>query len=169
VRKIWLAVAGALLLVTGCGSKDVTGDTMPAAMPSDFDFSVSYGYGDKTKNVIDTYEDTVIKDLIMNGAATANIALSDDEMREIYAKMQEIDIMAAKKLPKENGCSQKPSNEESWKVTVNGETTTFTWTDEYCDMTEDADRLLALRKFIQGIVEDKEAYKALPAAEGGYD
>jgi hypothetical protein len=166
---MWLAVAGALLLVTGCGSKNATGDTMPAAMPNDFNFTVSYGYGENTKNVIDTYEDTVIKDLIMNGAATANIALSEDEMREIYAKMRAVDIMAEKKLPKEKGCFQTPSNEESWKVTVNGETTTFTWTDEYCDMTEDADRLLALRKFIQGIVEGKEAYKALPAAEGAYD
>lgn len=169
MRKIVLAAFGALLLVTGCGSKNVTGDTMPAAMPSDFNFSVSYGYGDNTKNAIDTYEDTVIKDLIMNGAATAKIALSDEEMREIYAKMREIDIMAAKKLPKKNGCFRTPSNEESWKVTINGETTTYTWTDEYCDMTEDADRLLELRRFIQGIVEAKEAYKALPASEGGYD
>ncbi len=141
---------------------------MPASMPSDFNFSVSYGYGDMTKNVIDSYEDTVTKDLIMNGAATANIALSDDEMREIYAKMREIDIMAAKKLPKKNGCFRTPSNEESWKVTINRETTTFIWTDEYCDMTEDANRLSELRRFIQGIVEDKEAYKALPAAVGAY-
>ena len=138
-------------------------------MPSDFDFSVSYGYGDRTKNEINTYADTVTKDLIMNGAATADIALSDDEMRGIYAKMREIDIMAAKKLPEKNGCFRTPSNEESWKVTANGETTTFTWTDEYCDLTDDANRLLELRRYIHGIVEAKEAYKALPAAEGGYD
>ncbi len=169
MRKIWLAAAGALVFVTGCGSKDVTEDRMPASMPSDFNFSVSYGYGDRTKNEINTYADTVTKDLIMNGAASAKIALSDDEMREIYAKMIEMDMMAAKKLPKKNGCFQTPSNEESWKVTVNGVTTSFTWTDEYCVMTDDADQLLALRRFIHGIVEAKAAYKALPAAEGGYD
>jgi hypothetical protein len=166
VKRIILAIAGALLIMTGCGSKETA---MPIEMPSDYNFSVRYGYGDMTKNEINTYEDTVTKDLIMNGAATARLIISEDEMRDIYAKMREIDIMAAKKLPKKKGCFRTPSNEENWKITVNGETMTFAWTDEYCDMTEDANQLLELRKYIQNIVEDTEAYQALPEAEGGYD
>lgn len=142
---------------------------MPADMPDDFNFVVRFGYGDVTKNEINTFQGTVTKDLITKGTATAHLKFTPNEMREIYGKMREINIIAPKKFATSRNCSQSPSNEDEWTVTVDGKTESFSWTDRNCELSDDAIALLELRNFIQSIVNAKEAYQALPAAEGGYD
>ncbi|MDQ0878854.1 hypothetical protein QFZ77_007513 [Paenibacillus sp. V4I3] len=143
---------------------------MPKVMPTDFDFAVRFGYGEITKNEINTYQDTVTKDLIMNGDITAKITFTLEEMRSIYENMREINIMGTKELvPTNKNCSSIPYNEDSWKISVDGETKTFTWSDKNCDVTSDAKQLLGLRTFIQHIVAGKDSYKELPKAEGGYE
>lgn len=62
-----------------------------------------------------------------------------------------------------------PSNTDSWRVTVSGETKSFSWTDEHCTVSDETKQLLELRTYIQQLVEGKDAYKALPSAVGGYD
>ncbi|MFC5652311.1 hypothetical protein ACFPYJ_25005 [Paenibacillus solisilvae] len=177
-----------LLLMTGCaaetGSKESAGaeqsipsiteqpNSMPEEMPDQFDFLVRFGYGEVTKNEVNTYEDTVTKDLVVKGTATADITLTMDEMRSIYKKMREINIMADKELvpaPKVDVCHVTPYSVDSWKITINDETKTFTWSGENCEPTDDAKDLLELRTYIQHLVAGKEAYKALPEPEGGYD
>lgn len=143
---------------------------MPDIMPSDFNFRVSYGYGEVTKNEINTYENTATKDLVVNGEAQTDLTLSEDEMRGIYEKMKEIDITGRLKLkPDQSSCSVVPYNEDSWKVTAGGKTVTLSWSEEHCELTDDAKALKALRMYIQRIVEGKEAYQQLPEAKGGYD
>ncbi|PQP85837.1 hypothetical protein [Paenibacillus sp. AR247] len=127
------------------------------------------GYGDVTKNEINTFQGTVTKDLITKGTATAHLKFTPNEMREIYGKMREINIIAPKKFATSRNCSKSPSNEDEWTVTVDGKTESFSWTDRNCELSDDAIALLELRNFIQSIVNTKEAYQALPAAEGGYD
>ncbi|RAP75702.1 hypothetical protein [Paenibacillus montanisoli] len=183
MKGILCSLLIAVCVMTGCSnhSDSVIGSNtrlaeavkqeteMPLEMPTDFNFMVSFGYGEVTKNVIDTYKGTFTKDLVVKGSATANIEFSTVELRDIYNKMKAIDIMGPKELTMDGGCFTTPSNEDKWKITVNGETKTISWTDKYCAMTEDANQLLELRNFIKNIVESKEAYKALPEAEGGYD
>ncbi|MDQ0888872.1 hypothetical protein QFZ81_003960 [Paenibacillus sp. V4I9] len=143
---------------------------MPKVVPNDFDFMVRFGYGEVTKNEINTYQDTVTKDLIMKGTAKANITFTTEEIRSIYEKMREINVFGMKELvPTNMNCSSIPYNEESWKISVAGEIKTITWSDKNCDVTSDAKKLLELRTFIQQIVAGKDAYKQLPKAEGGYE
>lgn len=172
-----------LWMITGCSNNSASNmennkklveavklkTEMPLEMPTDFNFMVSFGYGEVTKNVIDTYVGTVTKDLIIKGSATAKIIFTTEELRDIYDKMKTIDIMGPKELSKKGVCFKTPSNEDLWKVTVGGETKTFSWTDQNCGITEDANQLLELRIYIQCMVEGLEAYKTLPEAEGGYD
>jgi hypothetical protein len=143
---------------------------MPEEMPVDFDFLVSYGYGEVNKNEINTYKDSVTKDLIMNGTAAAGIAFSGDEMRSIYDRMREMNIMGSLELvPATLSCSAIPYQEDNWQITADGVTRNLTWSDENCELTDDANQLLELRNFIKDIVAGKDAYKALPESEGGYD
>ncbi|OMF96545.1 hypothetical protein BK147_14130 [Paenibacillus sp. FSL R7-0337] len=169
----------AVLLIAGCSTNkdaqpapeqpEVLGE-MPEDMPADFDFFVRYGYGEVTKNEINTYQDTVVKDLIMNGTATADITLTEDEMRSIYERMRGIGIMGKLALvPLKQGCAVVPYQEDSWRITVNGFTRNWSWSGGKCELTEDAEQLLELRTFIAEIVAGKEEYQALPEAEGGYD
>ncbi|WP_454191045.1 hypothetical protein [Paenibacillus sp. Marseille-Q7038] len=183
MKKILCTLLLVLSVITGCSDRSdskVVNNTelaktvkqkteMPLEMPTDFNFVVSFGYGEVTKNVIDTYMGTVTKDLITQGSATAKVIFTTNELREIYDKMKTIDIMGPKELSKEEGCFKTPSNEDKWKVTVEGETKTFSWTDQNCGMTEDAKQLLELRVYIQHMAQESEAYKSLPEAEGGYD
>jgi len=153
-------------------TKDVVTEknNMPKEMPNDFDFMVRYGYSEVNKNEINTFLDTVTKDLITNGTASAKIAFTTEEMRSIYEKMREINIMGTKELkPSTIGCERIPYGEDSWEVSINGEAKTFTWSEKYCDLTNDAKQLLELRQFIHQIVVGREAYQKLPEAEGGYD
>lgn len=172
-----------LLLFAGCAHKQETTNNnspienkvatttaeMPSQMPSDFNFKVSFGYGDVNKNIVDTYSRTVTKDLIAKGTITTDFTFSTTEMQDIYSRMKEIDIMGTKQLTTAEGCFQTPSNEDSWQITVDGEESTLTWTDQACGTTADAKQLLELRQYIQHIVAGKEAYQALPESEGGYD
>ncbi|SFJ12328.1 hypothetical protein SAMN02799624_03358 [Paenibacillus sp. UNC496MF] len=176
--RILLALAAAII-AGGCGGDggyladkrqpaEGKATAMPADMPADFDFELKYGYGGG-KNEVDTYDDTITKDLIVNGTATADLALSEQEMRDIYARMREIDVMGKKKLEPENpGCGQEPHTDDSWTVTAAGETKSMHWSTEHCDITDDARQLADLR-YVRGVAESKAAYKALPEAEGGYD
>lgn len=197
MRKWTMLVLASAILMGGCDAKQETGGGngtnqestagvgggtveepiapggMPEEMPADFDFSVRYGYGQGNKNEVNTYDGTVTKDLVVKGTAQASLTLSESEMRDIYGRMKAIDIWAKKELAvsdnSNNACRQTPFSEDAWKVTMAGRTIALGWSSERCELTEDAKELEALRKYVHQLVEGKEAYKLLPAAEGGYD
>ncbi|WP_440109490.1 hypothetical protein [Paenibacillus sp. QZ-Y1] len=175
MKRLYLIIITILCITCGCSWKTnqpPIAYSMPQEMPGDFNFMVRFGYGEVTKNEINTYEDQVVKDLIIKGTATADIILTTEEMRSIYKKMYEMNVMGMQDVALtglNSNCSREPYNEESWKITVDGEIQSLMWSDQHCDVTNEADQLLKLRKFIQQIVETKEAYKELPEAEGGYD
>lgn len=81
--------------------------SMPEEMPEDFGFSVRYGVG--KKNEIDTFNGVVIKDLISNGTAKANITFTDQEMSEIFRKMKEINVWEEKNFT--SNCGIEPYEE----------------------------------------------------------
>ncbi|SEN35762.1 hypothetical protein [Paenibacillus sp. OV219] len=184
IRAVQLTLlAVMLLLLSSCGEKGNT-EIKEAApekmehvemqdeMPSEFDFSVSFGYGEINKNEVNTYTDTVTKDLIVKGSATADLTLSADEMASIYAKMKAIDIMditIKAHEPSTTTCEQTPYGEDKWKITIDGATREFSWTDRYCGVSDEALKLKQLRMDIMKIVQAREEYKALPDSEGGYD
>lgn len=85
-------------------------------MPEDFGFSIQYGVG--KKNEIDTFKGIVIKDLVDNGTAKANITLSDKEMFEIYEKMKDINVLEKKKF--NSKCELEPYEETEWKIIIDG-------------------------------------------------
>lgn len=144
--------------------------TMPEDMPNDFGFSIQFGVG--KNNEINTFEDTVTKDLITDGTAKADVTLTDREMDEIYEEMKEVNIVETKKFTPEpkNGtiCTQEPHEEDEWKITVNGETITHSVSGTYCEPTNDAKQLIELRNYVFSIIRSKEEYIELPESKGGY-
>ncbi|MEO4052620.1 lipoprotein [Solibacillus sp. CAU 1738] len=140
-------------------------------MPHDFGFIIQFGVG--KKNEINTFENTVTKDLISDGTATANVALTDKELNNIYEKMKEINIEESKNfIPKPiNGsiCVMEPHEEDEWEITINGETITHSISGAYCDPTKDAQQLIELRNYVFNIIKSKEEYLVLPASNGSYE
>ena len=156
--------------VNGAPSKEAR-QTMPEVMPEDFGFSVRFGVG--KNNEINTFKGTVTKDLISDGTAKANISLTDEEMALIYEQMKQNRITEEKKLIPEpvNGsiCMIEPYEEDEWEIMLDGETITQSISGRYCDPTNDAKQLLALRDFVFSKIKSKEEYINLPDANGGYE
>ncbi|WP_019414531.1 hypothetical protein [Paenisporosarcina sp. TG20] len=136
-------------------------------MPVDFDFRLSYGtYG---KQKIDTFNDTVVKDLVEDGTVEANITLTEQEMEQIYKQMMSIDIMESVVEIDEKECDVTPSSFTKWDIQMNGKTTSF-YTKNYCDdYPEYTLKLLKLADFIHNIIINKEEYKELPESKGYYE
>ncbi|ANE46601.1 hypothetical protein SY83_10310 [Paenibacillus swuensis] len=154
-----------LLLVVGCGTKEEP--AMPETMPADFEFSVRYGI--TSKNAINTFEDKVTKDLVSDGTITVDLAFSETEMRSIYDRMRELNVLRDLKLESRiKNCFQTPFTEDYWKIQMNGETRIFHWSEENCSLTKDAAKLKELREFVHMIVSAQKVYTDLPKAKGGY-
>jgi len=154
-------------------SKNVTNSTaqnMPKDMPSDFDFSIQFGV--QKKNEINTFEETVTKDLIADGTATTELILTEEEMKDIYEKMQEINIVETKEFTPEpvkgTVCIRRPYEIDRWEIIINGETLTHLISGEYCEPTNDTKQLIDLRNYVFNIIKSKDEYKSLPESNGGY-
>lgn len=142
--------------------------TMPESAPVDFNFSIQFGIG--KNNEINTFEGTFTKDLITAGTVTIDMIFTEEEMDLIYSKMKEITIADAKQLiPETIDCTVEPAGEDEWEVLINGETIRHSVSEAYCEPTDDAKQLLELRDTIFGLIKDKDSYKELPDAEGGYE
>lgn len=175
MKRITVLFIGLMCLITGCNAEtkplaEAHVQVMPREMPADFNFKVRYGYGEVNKNEINTYKDQVHKDLVQNGTGVAAIRLTTEEMRSIYTKMYEMNVMEMRDVGSiSSNCTQIPYMTESWNITVDGKTKSWLWSDESCEITSEAQQLSDLREYIHEIVEAKDAYKALPEAVGGYD
>ncbi|SDM90552.1 hypothetical protein SAMN05518871_102529 [Psychrobacillus sp. OK028] len=155
-------------------SKNGTNSTtqnMPKNMPEDFDFYIQFGV--QKKNEVNTFKDTVTKDLIADGIATTELILTEEEMKNIYEKMQEINIVETKEFTPEpiNGtvCMQEPYEEDVWKIMINGESFTHVISGKYCEPTNEAKQLVELRNYVLNIIKSKDEYKSLPVSNGGYE
>ncbi|GAB2671768.1 hypothetical protein ACFQWB_13315 [Paenibacillus thermoaerophilus] len=158
------------LLAAGCTVPSVEGGrpSLPEKMPPDFAFSLEFGINGR--NAVNTFDHTVTKDLIAGGVVTANIALTTEELEQIYERMRKINIADSKKLiPDRKTCLQTPHGTDKWNIRINGNTITHQWSGEYCNPTPDALQLGELRDFVFELVKAKDEYKRLPEATGGYD
>jgi hypothetical protein len=153
-----------IVLFTGCASNK--GYNMPKVMPDDFAFSVRFGVG--SKNVIDSYNGTVTKDLILAGTAEANVTFTNEEMLSIYEKMKTMNVLEPKDFNDDMNCRVTPYGEDIWKIRINGEEKTIQWSGKYCGKTEDAKQFIDLRNFVLDIVKEKNEYKELAEPKGGY-
>ncbi|MFS0861907.1 hypothetical protein [Fredinandcohnia sp. 179-A 10B2 NHS] len=168
MKQVFVWVFFIMLLIVGCEDRtDSIPSNMPDDMPHDFNFSLNFGV--LGKNEINTYSGTVTKDLIENGTATAKVTFSNSELAAIYKKMKEINIVEEKKLIPNTACSQEPYSTDKWEITINGEIYTHVVSGQYCELTSDAEQLIQMRNFVFNFVKQKEEYRKLPEAVGGYE
>lgn len=163
----WLSFVIILILsgLTGC-SKDFVKE-INDEMPEDFNFSLIYGsYG---KQKIDTFKDTVVKDLVEEGTIEANISFTEQKKKQIYNEMMSIDIMGELEVENEKDCDFSTPSVTIWNIQMDGKTNSIS-TKNYCDgYPEDALKLVRLTENIHSILINKEEYKELPESNGYYE
>jgi hypothetical protein len=141
---------------------------LPNTKPKDFNFVFNYGVN--AKNQLDTIKGQYTKDMVIDPSVTTNLILSDEEMSIIYSEMKKINILNYPENfnPKSN-MHRTPFETYSIKIAIDGKEKYIYWKDENISESKKAIELRVLFKKIQEIIINKEQYKKLPVANGGYD
>jgi hypothetical protein len=141
---------------------------LPSSKPKDFNFVFNYGVN--AKNQLDTIKGEYTKDMVTEPSITTNLKLTDEEMNTIYSEMKKINILDyPESFKPKNNVKQNPYYTYNFKIIANGIEKNISWVDENVSESKEAVQLRELFKKNQEIIENKEEYKKLPEAKGGYD
>lgn len=153
--------------LVGCNSV-ATKNKLPVVKPKDFNFVFNYGVN--SKNQLNTVKRQYTKDMVMDPSVTTNLILSDEEMNSIYIEMVKINILNyPENFNTKSNSKRMPFETYSLKVIIDGKGKNIAWKDEDVSKSEEAVKLRGLFEKIKAIIIQKEEYKKLPPANGGYD
>jgi hypothetical protein len=158
-----LILSSMFLSATGCEKQ--------SSKESEFNFIFKYGVG--ARNVLDTFNDTFTKDMVLAPSISIDLALNAAEMESIYQKMVEINFF---NYPEEFKVTPEgdligtvtPYSSYYFKVEYKSGIKELKWEDEITNPNEQADKLRELINLIKNIIESREEYKELPEPSGGY-
>lgn len=155
-----------LILFAGCNS---TNEGMEKSYKQANNFNFVLNYGVNAKNQINTIEGKYTKDMVDGSTVNTNLKLTDEEIDRIYSEMNKISILDYPELfePKE-GVLVTPFESYSLRVIINDKEKHIYWEDKSLSKTKEADQLRQLFENIQLIIINKDEYKKLPEAKGGY-
>ena len=180
MKKLTL-LALLLGLLTGCGAaKEAT--ALPAAMPADFEIRYEDWIDEAAPNIYDTGERLLQKDLVDpdgQPTAQAELAVSDETKKEIYAKVREcaLDRLGDEKLTAENLTTDDtlvavtPLTEYRITFTADGETYTVTGdytAQSYAQTDGRAAQFWDFVEYMDELFYTCPAYQSLPETQGAY-
>ncbi|MGH4123551.1 MAG: hypothetical protein ACREV6_11560 [Clostridium sp.] len=135
---------------------------------------ILFKYNKKPKNVLNTLNDTFVKDLVLKGKAKTKLVLTENEMKEIQTYITGKKIMS---YPDKITHGSKMDTGR-WKsyltIYLNGRKKTIEWNNIWCgkdytvEMKNQVKNLDQLHFRIEKIIRNKEEFKKLPDSEGGY-
>ena len=145
---------------------------VPQSTKKDFNFILKYGIW--AKNEIDTFIRTHTKDLIAAGSTTTDFKLTAAELSSIEKQMREINILNyPEKFEPDPSRYVTPNITYYLIINMDGKTKKIQWEDYNCygEWLEpvEATQLRNVFKNVIMTIEQKEEYKKLPQAVGGYD
>ena len=144
--------------------------SLPIEMPQDFSLIAAYGV--TMKNMLDTFSGTFTKDLIgaVPSTATTGLALTQAELHNIYRGLRDMEILSyPSEFQPKSESSVQPHESYLLYFRANGVTKQIHWEDGTMSAEPQANSLRAWFERVKQLIEAKAEYKALPAAEGGYE
>ncbi|MFA6018095.1 MAG: hypothetical protein WCT28_03700 [Patescibacteria group bacterium] len=126
-------------------------------VPSPFNITFKYGVG--AKNILDTFNDTFTKDMIVEDAITVPMELTNEELAAIHKKVDELNIFETLEQEKIVQFTT-PCFSYDILLETDGTQQKVLWNCE--ERGSNNSRLDELSDYIRLIVESKEAYKNLP-------
>lgn len=126
-------------------------------------FAFELKYGEGKKNIINTKDQELIKDL-QNGetVTVSDFQFSKAEMNKIYKLMVFANYLEEKKLSKE--CNKKPFVDYELTVWINSAERHFKWSE--CDIGSDGKEMTELVRNVLTILKDNPTYQSLPDVVG---
>ncbi len=153
--------------------------SLPEEMPEDFSVRFEYWILEGQKNILDTHEGFIQKDLVADGIATTGIKAENFPMEEIYARLR---LLCIDGITKEMTSSNLTTDDSMMTVsplthyiirfTADGQTYTVSgdYTARmYTAKNDEAARFIMAADYLHKVMVESGEYQSLPAAEGGYD
>ena len=137
------------------------------------DFNITLRYGILARNELNTFENTVTKDLILDGTITVRFYLSQADLDSIEEMVNQIgffnypDTFVVRSQDSMRTFIS-PNNTYDFKVASGSTLKTLFWNDAIIANDPQATKLRALITLIRTIVESKPEYRQLPPARGAY-
>jgi len=134
-------------------------------------------YGIDARNILNTFEGTYTKDMIVDSSITIKLQLTQPELTSISYEMEDIKIFEypEKFSPRES--DGPPSNIQSFaephstyyfKIRIGEKVKELFWDDRNESVAMKAIKLRSLIRRIQTMIEGKEDYRKLPHSKGVY-
>jgi hypothetical protein len=140
--------------------------------PQDRRFNILIRYGVNARNELNTFNDTVTKDLILDGTVTIKLILSRADFDSIESRMLSIDIFSFPDtfvaLHSDTVSFIEPHETYVLKVRRDSRWKDVFWEDSIISSDPRRTKLREAIEFIRRLVESKPEYKQLPPARGGY-
>ncbi len=147
-------------------------------MPADFDIYFSEWINADNKNIFDTFNGYIQKDLISAGTAKVKYTATEEVLDSIYQEIIKLNMcsidkeMTSSKLTKTNSIvGISPCTYYEINFTINGKKYTILGdgtSDYYKNENEQANSFCSFIQFMKNLIHATEEYKSLPEAEGGY-
>jgi hypothetical protein len=136
--------------------------------------NIIFSYGVNSKNILNTYECTYTKDMVIDPSITISLQLSESELDSIYEKMTQIDFFSYPdtfKIEVKDDFTGwiTPYSTYKFHIEVNSIQKRLYWEDEITNQNYEADKLREIIFLIIEIIESKKEYQDLPPPRGGYN
>lgn len=128
-----------------------------------FEFVLKYGVNHR--NVIDTVNQSLVKDML-NGTTleVSDYSMTQADRQSIYRKLVLAGYLEEKQLS--TSCNRKPYESFELTVLINTAERHYAWSE--CDTSRDGTAMMEVADYIIGLVQTGDVYQQLPAATGGY-
>jgi len=132
-----------------------------------------FKYGVTAKNILNTFDCTYQKDMILDPPVITNLKLTEEELDSIFVIMQSIEFF---KYPDTFYIDVQndtigvitPSSKYYFFVENDSIWKELFWNDSIINPDASAEKLRYLNNYIIDIIKSKEEYKVLPEPRGGY-
>ncbi len=140
--------------------------------PQSRDFNLKLSYGINARNVLNTFDNTYTKDLIMDGTTTVSFALSDSELDRVSSKMLEISFFSYPDtfsvITRDTVVALFPHSTYIFHVVNKSTVKDVYWSDSIVSPDSRAVKLRELITLIENIIQSNPKYSQLPPAKGAY-
>jgi len=142
----------------------ISATSMEELPPINFIFK--YGVG--AENILNTFDKTFTKDMIMEKDVTIKFELSASDLQNISKKIKELNLLNIKPNPVSNTkvtMIRTPCSSYSLKTDIDSVQKEISWND--CN-AEIKDEYKKFTDYVIKIIESKDEYKKLPKVKGVY-
>lgn len=174
---IILFVATIIGLLYGCRGTPVVRGDVPDDVPQDFAIHFETWIVYERKNIFDTFEGYIQKDLVQNGIKKKNYTITGTDLGEIYRNIYTIkDIkseMTSENLSRD-GTRVGVEPMTYYVITFRAHGVTYTIKGDYSasrytDSSADAAAFWQAKEYLLNFIHNTDTYKSMPQVAGGYD